>query len=243
MYSFAPLSAPLNRMFVGRGCYENSGNGGTVLLTADYSFELVWRMHEDGTLARGKIESPQTKPFELEIPPSTPIKVWSYRIRPASAAALLNEDLARWTETMGVNLDQFTGPLKQIARLSHPAEIEQTLLKTIQDLPEADPVTSSTLDLLARRTARKSVAEAVSDLGYSHSQVSRRFSRSTGVTLELYARLVRIQNAKQIYGNHASIESTAIAAGFADGAHLNHECRKLTGRSFRDFCRNFTLPK
>lgn len=50
MYRFAPLPAPLNRLFVSRGFFPSEGHSGAIIFRRIYSFELVWRLEKDGSL-------------------------------------------------------------------------------------------------------------------------------------------------------------------------------------------------
>lgn len=240
MYNFQTLSDPLHSSFMGRGEFVYEGEGGAIQLSSDYAFEAIWVIAPDGSIERAHLSSPELEPLQIQMPLNCRYQTVSYRMRPHMAGVLVNENLRNWRTRGNIPIDLLSGPLRRGAKLHHISEIEPFLLRLTQGLSEPDPLVRDTLAILSRRRQGRSVASSLQMLHHSHSQIARRFAASTGVSLEFYARLRRLQNAKAILSSN--VEAAAIEAGFADGSHLNHECRKLTGRSFRDFVTGFTLP-
>lgn len=67
------------------------------------------------------------------------------------------------------------------------------------------------------------------DLGFSERQMRRRFHHSVGYGPKTLQRVLRLQRFRTFKGLH--LVRAAAEAGYADQAHLTHDCRRLTGLS------------
>lgn len=77
------------------------------------------------------------------------------------------------------------------------------------------------------------VGEVADGLGISQRRFSRTFTDETGLTPKQFTRLRRFQRAMQALrsGRRGDLASLALACGFYDQAHLNHEFRAFAALS------------
>ena len=81
---------------------------------------------------------------------------------------------------------------------------------------------------LGRFAQGATVTEVVRESGYSHRYFNALFKRATGLSSKAYCRVRRLQHVLAAPRDTALAE-LALAAGFADQAHLQREFRALTG--------------
>jgi AraC-like DNA-binding protein len=74
------------------------------------------------------------------------------------------------------------------------------------------------------------IALVARDLGLSERTLERLFREQVGVRPKVYARIARMEWAREIAGSHrASQAALATLAGYADEPHLLRDFRALTG--------------
>ncbi|MEV4111963.1 helix-turn-helix transcriptional regulator [Nonomuraea sp. NPDC049695] len=93
-----------------------------------------------------------------------------------------------------------------------------------------DPASSAIAGAL--RNGR-TVAEVAWDLGFSERQLHRRSLTSFGYAPKTLQRIVRFQRALALARAGVPLAEVAIAAGYADQAHLSHDVKRLSGVSMR----------
>ncbi len=87
-----------------------------------------------------------------------------------------------------------------------------------------------------QHTAGKQRIQALSQLqALSSRQFERLFKQHVGITAKQYATICRFQHAINLTMQGNSLVNTAIDAGFSDQSHFNHDIKKLTGLSPRQF--------
>lgn len=77
----------------------------------------------------------------------------------------------------------------------------------------------------------KSIEGIAQRLGVSARHLQREFKREVGVSLQTYARTLRLQYGlwRVVFGS-ASIASAAEASGFTDAAHFSRVCLQVYGK-------------
>lgn len=86
-------------------------------------------------------------------------------------------------------------------------------------------------ELLARLDSGVTrVSPALRGLALSERQLRRRFTIAVGYGPATYLRVARLRRAIVHAGHATTLASLAADAGYADQAHLNRDCRELTGR-------------
>lgn len=147
----------------------------------------------------------------------------------APAQAFVNEriDLAElWDDTAELT--------DRLAR-ADSAEVRLTLLqdelRCRRMAFDVDPVVGVLADHLTRPSAR--ISTIADRIGLSPRQLHRRCQRALGYPPSVLARLVRFQQfldrLNQRGPHPPRLVDLAIAAGYADQAHLTRDCRTLTG--------------
>lgn len=236
MYRFREARGPLGRLVTGFGRFENEPGLQSIVLSSDYAHEIVWRLNPNGSLEGGAVHSPLLAPLELEFDQQEARHTFSVRLRPETVRFLTGDAVSGKRR-----LDELSGPLRKLAAARTQPEVEAKLA-SLADGFCFDPTVMDALDRL-RLGLMMPIEDQLAPVGYSYSQISRRFEKATGVSPRLFGRLRRLQRAKHLHGTAGhDVASSALYSGFADSSHLNHECRRLTGRSFRDFVAKFTLP-
>ena len=94
------------------------------------------------------------------------------------------------------------------------------------------------LDLMARRaallTTTRPFREVSEELGLTERQLHRRVEQAVGYGPRTLRRILRLQRFLRLLEHEpvsTPLAQLAVAAGYADQAHLGRECRALTGRT------------
>ncbi|SED77624.1 AraC-type DNA-binding protein [Streptomyces sp. 2224.1] len=74
-----------------------------------------------------------------------------------------------------------------------------------------------------------SIAQLAHDVGWSQSQLERRFVEQTGVTPKVAARIMRLRRSLRLLSDGHSAAEAALLAGYYDQAHFSRECKTMTG--------------
>jgi AraC-like DNA-binding protein len=193
----------------------------------DACVDVVWR--EDGLL---QVAGPDTVPVRVRtgglrhvgarfVPGAAPgLLGW-----PASALRDLRVDVADlWGRGRAGSLAE---------RLSAaPERAEQILVQAIQqELERASPPDPLVRALVGRLGGgRLGVAAAAADLGLSERQLRRRCETAVGYGPKTLDRILRFQRFRALARRSgAPLVELALAAGYADQAHLNREYMRLAG--------------
>lgn len=95
------------------------------------------------------------------------------------------------------------------------------------------PVVRHAIARFSDATSSVSVADVVSESGYSHRRFISLFEESTGITPKRFVRVVRFRETlealKRCEQGAESLGALAVALGYADQAHLTREFREYTG--------------
>jgi transcriptional regulator GlxA family with amidase domain len=68
-------------------------------------------------------------------------------------------------------------------------------------------------------------------IGLSQSALERRFKRVVGVSPKKFASMLRLQRAVRLHTPGTDLAELALAAGYYDQAHFNHDFRRATGHA------------
>ncbi|GAA4028843.1 helix-turn-helix transcriptional regulator [Allokutzneria multivorans] len=189
----------------------------------DGCVDLLWA---DGGL---RVVGPDTRWRDVDASPGS--RMVAVRLRPGAARLLLGDiaphelqdtttDLAQlWGSSADRLLDEAsTGPVG-------PA-LERALCERLPRFGEVDPLVHA---LVAEFDAgAASLAEL--DLGITDRQLRRRVVAAVGYGPKALHRVLRLQRTLRME-TRGGLAELAVAAGFADQAHLSREVRSLTGRT------------
>lgn len=119
--------------------------------------------------------------------------------------------------------------------------IEEVLLALLKQIGHYDYTVEECLRRIEAHCGQLSVAQLAKDLGLSCRQLTRRFHNTVGLTPKEFARVSRFLHVLRCLseGQQRSLTETALACGYFDQAHLNHEFREMAGMAPGEL---FTFP-
>jgi AraC-like DNA-binding protein len=119
--------------------------------------------------------------------------------------------------------------------------IEQALLALLSENGRYDHTVDRGLQLIEASGGQVNVAQLAGQLGVSCRQLTRRFQQTVGLSPKEFARVNRFLHAVRCLGGHEprTLTETAIACGYFDQAHFNHEFREMAGMAPGQF---FNFP-
>jgi AraC-like DNA-binding protein len=110
--------------------------------------------------------------------------------------------------------------------------LERALLARIERAAPMDPLIEPLLAELVTRPPGPSTTSALAArLGASERTLRRRTIAALGYGPKTLQRIVRFRRAVRLVRRGRPLSIAAIEAGYADQAHLSHECRRLAGIS------------
>ena len=119
--------------------------------------------------------------------------------------------------------------------------IEEALLSLLAKNRRYDRTVDQCLQLIDANPGQFKVAQLAAHLGVSNRQLSRRFQHTVGLSPKEYARVSRFLHVIRLLSDSEprTLTDTAMACGYFDQAHFNHEFREMAGMTPREF---FTFP-
>jgi AraC-like DNA-binding protein len=182
---------------------------------------------------------PDTGPRSVRLPANA--RTSGIRLRPGVAGAVLGVPASELRD-MDVPASLIWG--EQAMRLEEaltnvPSPVRLALLADAVARRGAEP------DVLAIAAARRlaapgsRVATVASGLGYSERQLHRRMLVAVGYGPKMLARVARMRRLVAL--DDRSLGARALAAGYANQAHMNEEVRRLTGTTPVRFLKDATL--
>jgi AraC-like DNA-binding protein len=175
------------------------------------------------------IAGPDTGPVPVRHAPGAVVA--GVRFHPGAAAAALGVPVdelrdrrvplgALWGDTVAAALgERGTGD---------PAALARALLGRLRQVEAPDARVRAAARQLSRApgTPLPALADAV-DLG--ERQLRRRFAAAVGYGPKTFARVIRFRAALGLVRGGAALAEAALAAGYADQAHMTREMRALAG--------------
>lgn len=216
-------------------CTWTAVTGRPAAVLPDGCLDLMWL---DGELV---VAGPDTGPVPSGQPPGT--EVAAVRFRPGAAPAVLGVPAAAlrdsrvplaelWPDgaALGHRVDDADGPGGRVAVLAGAVR------GRLADAPPVDPVALAVAAALDRRdpaAARAAgvVAGLADRAGLSERQLHRRCLAAFGYGAKTLDRVLRLQRFLTLGRAEpgAGLAELAARAGYADQAHLGHDCRALAG--------------
>jgi AraC-like DNA-binding protein len=111
--------------------------------------------------------------------------------------------------------------------------LEGALLGLLAGNGRTDPAVDRALQLIGGSGGQIRVARLAAEIGVSERHLTRQFQRAVGLSPKEFARISRFLRALELLdrGGPGSLADVALACGFFDQAHFNHEFRELAGMS------------
>jgi AraC-like DNA-binding protein len=119
--------------------------------------------------------------------------------------------------------------------------IEEALLGVLSTNGRYDSTVDQGLQLIEANRGQLNVAQLAAHLGVSNRQLTRRFQRTVGLSPKEFARVSRFLHVIRCLRDREphTLTETAMACGYFDQAHFNHEFREMAGMAPGEF---FTFP-
>jgi AraC-like DNA-binding protein len=119
--------------------------------------------------------------------------------------------------------------------------IEEALLELLSRNGHLDQTVDQGLKLIDANRGQLNVGQLAAHLGVSNRQLLRRFQHAVGLSPKEYARVSRFLHAVRCLSERepGTLTETAIACGYYDQAHFNHEFREMAGMAPGEF---FSFP-
>jgi AraC-like DNA-binding protein len=202
------------------------GDGSSVRVLPDACADIVWRRGAGAVIAGPDSEAwtSRTLPGELIV---------GARLRPGAGGAAFGVPLTELrnarvpVDALGVDpRGELSAALDPGAA---PAAVAAVALARVAQAPPDPAVQAAVVRLL---DPMQRVDELAMALGFSERQLRRRFLAAVGYGPKLLQRVLRLRRFLAAAGSHASFDglaASAVAAGYADQAHLARECRALAG--------------
>ena len=206
--------------------WERAGDGREpVRVVPDGCIDIVWT---DG--AGTQVVGANTSAFLVDVPAG--VRVAGVRMRPGAGAALLGIDAAALRDARvplsAVWDDEGRRLAERLDAAPDPAGTLAALLaaRAPQAAPP-DPLVRAAVRRLRDPSAR--VATLAGELDVSARQLRRRVECAVGYGPKRLARVLRLQRALDAARAGEDLAGAAAGAGYADQAHLTHDCRALAG--------------
>jgi AraC-like DNA-binding protein len=201
--------------------------GGPVNVVPDACLDIVWR--SDGQLG---VAGPDTGPVAVVGPDG--VGYAGVRFRPGAAPPLLGLPASELRDRR-VDLADLWGAAaarrlsERIAdRPDAAAELlEEALLERLAPAAPIDPLAPALLRRLGE--GAPSLPALAGELGLSERQLRRRCEAAFGYGPKTLDRVLRFRRFLALSRGGGGLADLALAAGYADQAHLGHECRRLAG--------------
>jgi AraC-like DNA-binding protein len=109
--------------------------------------------------------------------------------------------------------------------------VEEALLELLRENGRYDRMVDRCLQLIEATAGQSSIAQLASEIGASTRQLTRRFQNAVGVSPKEFSRVSRFLYALRYLRErkHLTLTETALACGYFDQAHFNHEFREFAG--------------
>jgi AraC-like DNA-binding protein len=209
------------------------GGGRTTLVLPDACSDLIWQSGR-GTFMAG----PDTGPWSSALPPGTVLA--GVRLRPGAGGPALGLPLSALLDQRVDASDLGTGFGARLARSLGPALAPAAALRLLAgevrrlvlDNP-ADPLVTEAARLLGRPQAQ--AGDVAARLGVGERQLLRRCRAAVGYGPATLRRVLRFRrfvarvDAGEGLPGWPDLARLAADTGYADQAHLTHECVRLAG--------------
>ena len=220
--AYRELAPPPELAHVVRCLWTRTGRGDATLVLPDACLDVI----VGG--GRAFVAGPDTRPVEARTARDAVLA--GVRFRPGAAAAALGVPSDELRDRR-VDLADLWGPAAARALEEHddPAALAAALAPRLREAaPDAE--VRAAAGLLARAPATP-VPALASAVGLGERQLRRRFTAAVGYGPKTLARIVRFRVALGRVRAGESLAAAALAAGYADQAHMTRELVALGGRT------------
>jgi len=221
--AYREMPPPHDLAHLVRCFWIRTGTGDDTLVLPDGCLDVIVR---DG---QAIVAGPDTGPVPGRIAPGE--VVTGLRLRPGAGGAVLRIDAGELRDVR-VPLEDLWGPAgRELGERA--AEDPAALASALRPRLAASAVDVRVLEA-ARRLARAPgtpVPALAADVGLGERHLRRRFAAAVGYGPKTFARVARFRAALGLVRSGESLAAAALAAGYADQAHMTRELVALSGRT------------
>jgi AraC-like DNA-binding protein len=162
-------------------------------------------------------------------------------VTPLGARALFRmppAEIASLTLPLDAVLGRLAGELVERVRAAPVwslrfAVLDDVLGRAASELERPQPEVAFAWDRLTRSRGAVAIGHLATEVGWSRRHLSERFRREFGLTPKTVARVVRFEHSRGLLAreDRLTLGAVAVAAGYADQAHMNRDWRELAGTS------------
>lgn len=204
---------------------------GTLLVVPDGCVDLIWG--PDGPFVAG----PDTGPVPSRVRPGDMLS--GVRFRPGAAGEFFGVPLQDLRDQRIPLAD--LGAVPSLARALDVQDLDPegsdplpamraAVVARMRQIPDPDAAAPA---ILAGLRAGRGVREVAQELGLSERHLHRRTVAGFGYAPKTLQRVVRFQRALRLARSGVAAVDVAVAAGYADQAHLSHDVKRLSGVTLR----------
>jgi AraC-like DNA-binding protein len=204
---------------------------GTLLVVPDGCVDLIWG--PGGPFVAG----PDTGPVPSSVRPGDMLS--GVRFRPGAAGEFFGVPLQDLRDQRIPLAD--LGAVPSLARALDVQDLDPegsdplpamraAVVARMRQIPDPDAAAPA---ILAGLRAGRSVREVAQELGLSERHLHRRTVAGFGYAPKTLQRVVRFQRALRLARSGVAAVDVAVAAGYADQAHLSHDVKRLSGVTLR----------
>ncbi len=209
----------------------------------DGCVDILWRRYGDGAWESPVIVGAMTGVRAAALSPG--LSLQGIRLVPGQAARLFGVPAHEYTD-LELGARELPGFRRFAAEIPPTANLNRVFARLLALGPASRSTTRTdcALDAAVRAIARNpgiKMATLAARAGISERQLHRRFLQGVGYSPKHFQRILRFQRflsvaaqcrgRDQSSGTPHSLADLALAAGYADQAHLGRDCRALAGRT------------
>jgi AraC-like DNA-binding protein len=209
--------------------WERRGHGPAepVRVLPDGCIDIIWA--QGGGV---QVVGANTTAFVVAL--TSGVRIAAVRMRPGAGAALLGVDAAALRDARRPLADVWHDDARRLEeRLENAEDLVGALLAALAarapHTAPPDPLVRAAVQRLHDPRAR--VEGLAGELSVSVRQLRRRVESAVGYGPKRLARVLRLERALGAARGGDDLARAAAAAGYADQAHLAHDCRALAGVS------------
>ena len=204
---------------------REAGGGSPIRVVPDGCIDIVWTEN-----AGTQIVGANTTAFVVELAPAT--RVAGVRMRPGAGPALLGIEGVALRDARVAIEDVWGDEGRRLtASLDAAGDPAGALLCVLAAragrAARPDPLVGAAVARLHEPGVR--VAQLARELAVSERQLRRRVETAVGYGPKRLARVLRLRRALDAALAGGDLGRVAAEAGYADQAHLTHDCRALAG--------------
>lgn len=213
----------------------------TYTVLPDGAVDIVIKSNNDSTT--GMVYGTTTSRTDLEI--ETDHHYVGIRFRPGQSRHFINLPAKELTDAMGLSKDVLNFSLEQFSEKLPINNIAQRLDALLETHLKHHQPDSNKLDqvimLIEDSQGLLRIEDAAVFSGKSRRQFERVFKDTVGISPKFFSLITRFRHATTLITqlSHSTLADIAADAGYSDQSHMNHDFKRMTGVTPKNFLRDY----